>query len=267
MENNQLKTATRLIFALTNRGMLLDVFVFLVNLFLMRLITRNFAEVVRQASDGDAIASFALFIFCLGIFILPPLGATLKRWHFHRRLHLNGKTSVCAESFMAGCLFNPIFFFCLNSVIFSAINAFIFQFIYGNKEPGGAVFVSSILFGIFLVVFQTVIVYRYFSPPKAPPKSEFLRDSRSEIFGDVCIFLNMILFQVAWNTVAMIPFGRVSDFNDFAGRLLFLSFVALFIYFPPRIFYLAEDIKRRRVWLTIMLANSPVIVRVLFGGN
>lgn len=267
MKNNQRKIEPRRIFALTNRGMLLDIFVFLVNLFLMRLITRNFADVVKQASDGDAIASFGLLLYCLGIFILPPLGATLKRWHFHQRIKLSGKKSARPEDFMAGCLFNPIFFFCLNLVIFSAINAFVMQFIYGNRDPGGAVFISSILFGLVLVIFQTVIIYRYFSPPKATPQNEFLRDPRSEFVGDVCIFLNMILFQIAWNMLTANSFEPVADFTDFAGRLFFLSFIALLIYFPPRIFYLAEDIKRRRVWLTMLLANSPVIWRVLFGAN
>lgn len=261
------KTEVRRIFALTNRGMLLDVFVFLVNLFLMRLISRNFVDVVRQASDGDALASFALFLFCLGIFILPPLGAILKRWHFHQRLKLQGKTAARGEDFMGGCLFNPIFFFCLNLVIFAGLNAFVMRFIYGSKEPDGAVFVSSILFGIVLVIFQTFIIYRYFSPPQNPPTSEFLRSPRSESVADVCIFLNMILFQIVWNTMMSVPFAPVSSFADFAGRFFFLSFVALLIYFPPRIFYLAEDIKHRRVWLTMLLANAPVIFRILLGAN
>ena len=46
-----------------------------------------------------------------------------------------------------------------------------------------------------------------------------------------------------------------------------LCFIALLIYFPPRMFYLAEDINRGRTWLTMLLANSPVIVRVLIGTN
>jgi len=250
-----------------NRGILLDVFVFLMNVFLMRLITGNFVSLLHEAGDGDASATFVLFLFSLGIFILPPLGANLKRWHYHQRLKLSGKTPARPEGLATGCLFNPIFFFCLNLVIFSAINAFIFQFIYGNKEPGEAVFISSIFFGLFLVIFQTLLIYRYFSPPKTAPTNEFLRDSRSEIVGDACIFLNMILFQVIWNMITTVPFERVSDFTDFAGRLFALSFVALLIYFPPRVFYLAEDIKRRRVWLTILSANSPVIWRVIFGAN
>jgi hypothetical protein len=47
--------------------------------------------------------------------------------------------------------------------------------------------------------------------------------------------------------------------------LFFLCFIALLVYFPPRMFYLAEDVDRPRTWLTMLLANSPVILRVLFG--
>ncbi len=251
------------IFAPRNRGMLLDVFIFLLNVFLMRYLTRQFGQTLQDASSDDAIAQLTLFLFCLAIFILPPLGATLKRWHYHQRLQLDGKITAKPEVFMGGCLFNPLFFFCLNIVIFSAINAFMTQFIYGNREPDEAVFVSSILFGLVLVIFQTIIVYRYFSPPKNPPAA-FLRSPLSETLGDACIFLNMILFQVVWNMLAAGQVPVVSGFEEFIGRFLVLIFIALLIYFPPRIFYLAEDI-RRRVWLTILLANSSLIFRVLYG--
>jgi hypothetical protein len=30
-------------------------------------------------------------------------------------------------------------------------------------------------------------------------------------------------------------------------------------------FYLVEDIGKRRTWVMILLANAPVLVRVLFG--
>jgi hypothetical protein len=77
----------------------------------------------------------------------------------------------------------------------------------------------------------------------------------------------MVLFQVAWNLMTFTPFGRPSGLLDFAGRLFLLCFLALLIYFPPRMFYLAEDIQRGRTWFTMLLANSPVIVRVLIGTN
>jgi hypothetical protein len=48
-------------------------------------------------------------------------------------------------------------------------------------------------------------------------------------------------------------------------RLGVLVFLALLLYFPPRMFYLAQDIGRPRTWAMILLANSPVITRLLLG--
>jgi len=77
----------------------------------------------------------------------------------------------------------------------------------------------------------------------------------------------MLLFQLAWNLLTFAPLGAPGSLLEFAGRLFFLSFIALLIYFPPRMFYLAEDINRKRTWLTMLLANAPVILRVLFGAG
>ena len=77
--------------------------------------------------------------------------------------------------------------------------------------------------------------------------------------------MNMVIFQVAWNMLTFAGLGGPSGPAEFVGRLFFLSFLALLIYFPPRMFYLAEDIHRPRTWLTMLLANSPVIIRILIG--
>jgi hypothetical protein len=77
----------------------------------------------------------------------------------------------------------------------------------------------------------------------------------------------MLLFQVFWNMLTFAPLGHPSGVGEFFGRLFFLCFVALLIYFPPRMLYLAEDINRRLTWLTMFIANSPVIIRVLIGSG
>jgi len=267
--NHQLTTAKRQttnIFAKTNRGMLLDIVIFVANLLLMRKLTRLFIEVFGEVSAENPLAKLVLVFVCLAMFILPALGAVLKRWHFHQRLKAEGKTVESENTVLSGCLFNPLFYFCLNLVIMSAIITGLGEQLFGkNLLNNGPVFITSIFIGLGVTIVQTFLIYRYFSPPKNPPKQEFLRQPQSETLGDICIFLNMIFFQVAWNLLTFAPLGRVSSFIDFAGRLFFLSFVALLIYFPPRIFYLAEDINRPRTWLTMLLANSPVIVRILFG--
>jgi hypothetical protein len=267
--NYQLTTAKRQttnIFAKTNRGMLLDIVIFVANLLLMRKLTRLFIEIFGEVSAENPLAKLVLGFVCLAMFILPALGAVLKRWHFHQRLKAEGKTVESENTVLSGCLFNPLFYFCLNLVIMSAIITGLGEQLLGKNLVNNApVFITSIFIGLGVTIVQTFLIYQYFSSPKNPPRQKFLREPQSETLGDICIFLNMIFFQVAWNLLTFAPLGRVSSFIDFAGRLFFLSFVALLIYFPPRIFYLAEDINRPRTWLTMLLANSPVIVRILFG--
>jgi hypothetical protein len=249
-----------------NRGLLLDIVVFFLNLFLMQRLTGYAIEVFKFANDGDPLAQYSLLLACIAMWVLPAAGAVLKRWHFHERLKAEGK-SVDFESHI-GCLFNPIFYFCLNIVLVSAIVTGVGRFLFGERLlQNGAIFLPLIFGGLFLTIVQTWLIYRYFSPPQKPPKSEFLRQPQSEMLGDVCFFLNMILFQIVWNLLSFAGLGGPSGPVEFFGRLFFLCFLALLIYFPPRMFYLAEDLYRRLTWLTMLLANSPVIVRVLIGTN
>ena len=250
-----------------NRGLLLDIVVFFLNLFLMQRLTAYALEVFAFANDGDALAQFVLSLGCVAMWCLPAAGAVLKRWHFHRRMKATGKT-FDLDAKLTGCLFNPIFYFCLNLVLVSAILTGVGRFLFGERLlQNGALFVPLIIAGLICTIGQTYLIYRYFSAPKKPPKSPFLRQPESETLGDVCIFLNMILFQIVWNLLSFAGLGRPSGPVEFFGRLFFLSFLALLIYFPPRMFYLAEDIHRPRTWLTMLAANSPVIVRVLIGTN
>jgi hypothetical protein len=254
------------LFAETNRGLLLDIFVFVLNVFLMRLLTRQFINLFSQVSAEDPTAKLALGLTFLAMWVLPAAGAVLKRWHFHQRLKAEGKAVNWEESKLAGCLFNPLFYFCLNLVITSAVLTSLGDFLFGRRLlETGAVFVPVIIVGLLLTIVQTYLIYSYFSPPKKPPQSKFLLTPQSETLGDICLFLNMVLFQVFWNMLTFADLGHPSGLLEFCGRLFFLSFIALLIYFPPRMFYLAEDINRRRTWLTMLLANSPVIVRVLIG--
>jgi hypothetical protein len=153
-------------------------------------------------------------------------------------------------------------------VITSAVLTGLGDFFFGRALlNNGALFIPLVIAGLILTVVQTFLIYQYFSPPKNPPKAKFLREPQSEILGDICLFLNMILFQVFWNMLTFADLGHPSSLLEFGGRLFFLSFIAMLIYFPPRMFYLAEDINRPRTWLTMLLANSPVIVRVLIGSG
>lgn len=246
----------------SNRGLLLDVVVLAANLLAMPILSEAFLGLIRRAESGNAAATFVLFGCSVALFVLAPAGAILKRWHYHRRL---GGLKVDPLEGVAGCLFNPIFYFCLAAVIFAAINAFILQSAFGNREPSGAVFVPSIFLGLALIILHTWLVYRYFSPPKNPPRSAFLRGPASEVIGDACIFLNMLLFQLIWNLFSFAGLGAPGGVVDALARLGMLIFLGLLLYFPPRMFYLVEDIGKPRTWLMILLANAPVITRVMLG--
>jgi hypothetical protein len=232
----------------------------------MRFLTGLYIGVFSEVSAENPLAELALGLTFLAMWVLPAAGAILKRWHFHQRLKAQGKTVESEETKLAGCFFNPIFYFCLNLLLTSVVLTSLGQFLFGRRLlDTGAVFVPLVILGLILTIIQTYLIYRYFIPPKSPPQSPFLLSPQSEALGDICLFLNMILFQVFWNMLTFAGLGHPTSLLEFAGRLFFLCFVALLIYFPPRLFYLAEDINRPRTWLTMLLANSPVIIRVLIG--
>ncbi len=246
-----------------NRGLLLDAFVFLINLTGMGYLSTLFLDSIHRANAGDKGAAYLLFSMAIAMFCLAPLGATLKRWSFHQSVDKESAKEFSEE--LGGCLFNPIFYFCLTAVIFASINAFILQTVYGKEEPDGGVFVSSIFLGIGLMIAHTVLVYRYFSAPKKPPRMAFLKSPVSAFLGDACIFANMTLFQLIWNLMGTVDWPRPSGFWDFIFRFLMLLFLALLLYFPPRMFYLAGETNKWHTWATILLANSPILVRLMLG--
>lgn len=254
------------IFAKHNRGILLDVLVFVLQLILIRLLTRYFIELIHRASAADTLAKIALGLFFSGTFILPAAGAVLKRWHFHQRTRWRKQAAAPLGDGLAGCLFHPVIYFVVSLCLSLAAGVILCGLIFGEDFATRASFFLSLVFGVLaLSLVQTILVYRYFTPPKKAPSGAFWRDPRSELLGDICIYLNMVLFQIVWGLLTSFPAARVSGFEDFAGRLFVLGFLALLLYFPPRIFYLADDIDRPAAWGTILLANAPTLLRILFG--
>jgi hypothetical protein len=260
-ENDQTKnTSSGGLLQRANRGMLLDICVFVFNLLLMRFLLPRFAGTISQAVNGDFAAQVLIFSMLAAMLVLPPIAAILKRWHFHTA------RAAAGDDVAFGCLFNPILYFCLIFTIFAFVQVFLLQYIYGDEDPGAWPFLLTMLVGTTLTITHTWLVYRYFSPPKNPqPKFAFLLDPRSDLIGDICIWVNVLFFQMFWNYAFRRSFVRPGDAEELIGRIFVFGFIALLVYFPPRIFYLAEDIGRRRVWLTILLANSPILFRVLIG--
>jgi hypothetical protein len=244
-----------------SRGLVLDIFVFVVNVFLMRLLVEHFVDLTRDARDGDSLSQLILTIFFISLLVLAPAGAFLARWHFHQRRDA-APTNMDG---LAGCLFNPLIYFGVVVILINVSAGLTLYFLFGINNLVVGWRIALVVVGLSLAALHTFFVYRYFSPP-SPPRTAFMRSPISGLIGDICIFTNMLFFQLLWNTLAM-GFRRPMNGSDLFTNLLAVMIGSLLIYFPPRIFYLAEDIKRPRTWFFIVLANIPVIYRAMFGSG
>jgi hypothetical protein len=222
------------------------------------LVLRTLAAADR--GRGGALGAGLIFLAAL---LLPALGAHLKRWSLHQRW---AAVEGGAERFRPGCLVHPVVYLSLSLTLVAGAVAGLGAAVFG---PGfvdrGGVFVGAILVGMALAVVQTAVVYRTFEPPRRPPRSAFLRGPGAALLGDACLFLNMLLFQVAWDLVAATPFARVASAEELLGRLVYLGMAAALVYLPPRLLYLVEDLRRPGAWLTMGLAAATMVARALLG--
>lgn len=250
-----------------NRGIVLDLVVFFLNVLLIRALV-NVAGHVLRAAQEDVAAKIAVGLFFAGLLFLQPVGPLLKRWSFHQR------SSFSTDS-DAGCLlFYFMFVYLVMMMVLSgAATVLIGEVIFKNSahpELG----VAGIFPAFGWSVVSVFVVYRYFVKPKHPPRWTFLTTPAAERLGDVCMYANVIGFQILWSTItasAMFreavtgtPLGRAGSFTDVLGRLIAISVLAALVYFPGRIFYLVEDKHRKLTWLTMLLANLPLILRTAF---
>jgi len=248
-----------------NRGILLDLVVFFLNLTLMVVLTRLTRELVNDA-DTDNSAKALIGLYFAALFLLQPLGPVLKRWTFHQH------SKVDTTSFV-GCLLPVFMLFYLVMMLLIASTATI---IMGDlfEDEGGEVGTVLILLGFVWSIFNTVLISRYFLKPKKPPRWKFLSTPQAAMLGDVCMFLNMISLQVLWNNLTTAesfwqhtlstPLGRPGSVTDILGRFIVIGVLAMLVYFPARIFYLIEDRNRKVAWLTMLLANLPLLLRAVF---
>ena len=249
------------LFEHANRGVLLDVIVFLVNVILMTILSRQLANLFLQART-EKLAKAAVAVFCLALIFLQPIGGLLKRRRAHRR-------RAELDHVPAGRLILPAYF--LSQLVFLiGGSGQVVDFVFGQESGRDSADYFGLPPGLFTLLFlgiptlalaNTFILWFYFLPPRHKPLSQWFESPLSEALGDVLLFLNMIGFQAFWGVLMT---DLPHDYPTISGRIFMFLFAALLIYIPPRIFYLAEDGKRPVVWLTMLLANSPVLLRILF---
>ena len=259
------------ILELKNRGILIDVVVFLFNLTLMRILIVLCLNIVERA-ETDVPAKLGVGLFFAGLFFLQPLGPILKRWSFHQRY----KSFELGEAGFAGCLlfWYMFFYIIIMLIVCGAAVISLSEVVFERGSKWSEIGTVVLLAGFVLTFVNAVIIFRYFLKPKKEPRWKFLATPQAEVLGDACMFLNIIGFQIFWGCItasalfweSMNPSAHGQQPGWF-GRSLFGFFVigafALLIYFPPRIFYLVIDQHRKITWLTMLLANLPLILGIV----
>jgi len=258
------------IFERRNRGLLLDLTVFLFQLILIRLLTSLSLRFVSQAEE-DAFAKSAIALFLIGLFILQPLGPILKRWSFHRHF----KSFATDAGALTSLLLSVYKFFYIAAMwimIYLAYLYFSDAFPSFDSDRVEKIVVAA---AFVLPLVSGFVIFKYFRRPGNPPRLKFLMTPQAEALGDLCMILNVICFQLLfavyvssphfWNALHKITRQASGGFFDgLSGRVSVAGIAALLAYFPPRIFYLVIDQHRKITWLLMLLANLPLILAIVF---
>lgn len=260
------------IFLPANRGMLIDLVIFVIGATMMGFLTNLFTETGRAAYNSNRPAQLAVLIFFILLFALQPLAANFKRWQFHQRRRAGRKKKrssdayvfTFSDSIFFAILFNPLLFFAImtftSMLVISLTNELIIEQTVSDDD---STFIVFILVGFLISVVHALVVYWYFTSPIKEPKNKMWYNATSGIKGDVLLFFNILFIQILWNIVGQMPSDKMVTLGDYITRGAFLLGMSLLVYFPSRIFYSAEDIKKPLAWITMLLAILPLVVRVL----
>lgn len=259
------------------RGSLLDILIVAVNLFVDPRATGWIIDVVSRAPD-ERSRGVIVGVGATLMFLLPPAAAVLKRRRTHARLAARAEAEgVEAITLEPGCLFNPIVYLSVSLVLGCAILAGLAPLVFGDDVMDrDAVVVPLIFLVVAASVVQTAVVYQYFRPPARTSNRKRSRESRAvarflasptaELLGDACILVTTLLFQTLWLTLASTPYSPVTGIEDALGRLSFVVFAALLVYFPPRMLSLVEELRQPAARITLLLANAAMVYRLFMGG-
>jgi hypothetical protein len=259
---NVLGTFGSKLLAPNNRGIILDLIVFLVNLLLVRAVWLLANNLLHAAAE-DARAKFVIGIFFTVLVFIQPLGPALRRWSFHQRHAFSTDSG-------AGCLlfwFMPVYLVLMFALC--TVSAVVLGGVFSTSE---GVAIALTLAGFVWCVISVCLVFSYFVPPKKTPRWAFLSTPAAEHLGDLSIYVNAVGLQMVWagvtssatftELVTETPLGRPGSVSDILGRLVATSVCAALLYLPGRIYYLAEDKHRPLTYATMLLANLPLILRI-----
>jgi hypothetical protein len=259
------------IFARRNRGILFDVVMFCVQLILMRLLVFRLAEIIDQSKE-DVLAKAAVGGFCFALCFLQPAGVLLKRYGSIQISESDDRAYGDIIEYL-GC-----YYFVSQLILIGAGISFIFS-MFGQLHIFDYICLGQVVLSLCLASLNVWIIGLYTTPPKHKLLQGFFRLPQVEIFGDLLILLNLILWQMLWGFLLL---GYMRKGTAIPNELMWLNifmpqpeysmlakfgwfFLAILVfYLSPRFIYLVHDRRRKLAWLTILLANSPVIYRIIF---
>jgi NADH:ubiquinone oxidoreductase subunit 6 (subunit J) len=234
--------------------LLFDLAVFVVNVFLVRLLTRHIGRLLSQTFlSDDPQASRTLLYVISAALGAQVIGAYFKRRPLQARLLAQHDD---ADSNPFGCFI--IFHFALTLITSAGIVALALP-----QSSGG---VTVLVF--FLSMIPTVLVWRAMTPYKKPPPPDWRNSHGVEIFADLCLFAYMLVNLAVWNTLTSGSNMRAEGLGDVISRALgfiLMSPVILLFYIPPRLLFLVEDYKYPATWISMSLAVAPVAYRLIIG--
>ncbi|MEO6391236.1 MAG: hypothetical protein ABIP75_05235 [Pyrinomonadaceae bacterium] len=261
-------TVIHAIMAPRRRGLMLDIAVFVFSLTLFHLLGRISRSFLDQA-ETDGTAKLLIGLFFVGLLLLQPWGPLLKRRSFHAR-HPGFGTG---PENLAGCWI-AVLVFCyliMMMIVAGAASTMVTEVVLSGGETIG---VLGFFAGLACAIVNVGFFVRFFLPPKKLSRWAFLNSTRAEGIGDISIFLNVIMLQIVWGAVMSsaifwevvikTPLGPPNSLTAILGRFIVIGGVALMVYIPPRVFFLIEQKHRRIAWLTMTIANLPIILRALF---
>ncbi len=266
---------SRQIFAYRNRGLLLDLLIFLFQLALISALTKLSIAFIRQA-QGNHFAETAISLFLIGLFVLQLVGPTLRRWSFHQHFpSFEENLSALTSLFLS--FYKFVYMASMAIMIYLAYTYFAAAFRLYDRPDAETLEKIVVAAALVLPVISGFLVFTFFSKPKREPRLKFLKTPQAAAVGDFCMFFNVICFQILfsvylssqhfWNVLHKTTRLASSKFDSLSGRLYIAGLAALIVYLPPRIFYLVppSSVRQRLLtWSLMFLANLPLILSIVF---
>lgn len=239
------------------RGQILDLLVFLANLFLLGRFTNLLQSLGHGFATNEDLAARRLSPIILAAFGVYTMGAILKRAPLHARV------AALPSPNYAGCLFVGWISLHLTLSILGA------SFIAAGFDavPKGVLVVAVILLSTLPTIFVTRVIFR----PKALAAISAWRKSwPTELAADLLIGAAVILLTIMWNIWFSELFFVTWPGHTFGDKLFGAALAAVafaLFYVTPRFIFLIEDFNRWTTWATIGLTLAPLVGRILFGSG